>query len=41
MPFFYLVIAGLGPAIPIIRHDRTPLNEMAGTSPAMTKIETA
>jgi hypothetical protein len=31
-----LVIAGLGPAIPIIRQDCAFLSEMAGTSPAMT-----
>jgi hypothetical protein len=31
-----VVIAGLVPAIPIIRRDSALLSEMAGTSPAMT-----
>jgi hypothetical protein len=31
-----VVIAGLVPAIPIIRHGFASLSEMAGTSPAMT-----
>jgi hypothetical protein len=31
-----LVIAGLVPAISIIRHDCASLSGMAGTSPAMT-----
>jgi hypothetical protein len=33
------VIAGLVPAIPIIRHSCAFLSEMAGTSPAMTSRE--
>jgi hypothetical protein len=31
-----VVIAGLVPAISVIRHDGAFLSEMAGTSPAMT-----
>jgi hypothetical protein len=32
----FAVIAGLDPAIPMIRHGRAPLNAMAGPSRAMT-----
>jgi hypothetical protein len=35
-----VVIAGLVPAISIIRHSVAFLSEMAGTSPAMTSGET-
>jgi hypothetical protein len=33
---FSAVIAGLDPAIPIVRHGRAILSGMAGSSPAMT-----
>jgi hypothetical protein len=36
LAWILLVIAGLVPAISIIRQDFTFLSEMAGTSPAMT-----
>jgi len=36
-----IVIAGLVPAISIIRHSFAFLSEMAGTSPAMTNREVA
>jgi hypothetical protein len=32
----FAVIAGLDPAIPIMRHGRASLSGMAGASPAMT-----
>ena len=35
-PTLSVVIAGLVPAIPIVRHGLAFLREMAGTSPAMT-----
>jgi hypothetical protein len=34
-----MVMAGLVPATPIIWHGRAPLIGVAGTSPAMTSVE--
>jgi hypothetical protein len=41
MPASLHVMAGLGPATPIVWHGRAPVIGVAGTSPAMTERESS